>query len=571
MVAGRPRLGCFLIESGVITEEQLDRAVEHQVSTGCRLGEALIALGFCSDAEIAQALAEQLEIPFVDLYQTPPDPGCVALVPREVALQYGVVPIRMRGSRLLVAVRDPYDIRLDEAIRRVTNLQVVLALAPQSQLEEHLLRYWNETLFEEEPHPTGETEEVDTEGQPLSVEQLTAAGEQVSTVCVVNALIADGVRRGASDIHIEPARESIRVRYRIDGEMCPALDLALDQHQSVVARIKIMCGMDISENRKPQDGRCRARVDGQQIELRASTIRGIHGEIVVLRILNPDAGLHQLGTLGFEPEMLKQFRALLAGRSGMILVTGPTGSGKTTSLYAALNHLNRENLNIITVEDPVESEVEGANQIQVHERAGRSFASTLRAMLRQDPDILMVGEIRDTETADIACRAALTGHLVLSTLHTQHTLGTAARMLDMGVAPWVLASCLNGVLAQRLVRRVCEVCAEECTPSEGLLRALESHFGPLEGVRFRKGKGCSTCHRTGTRGRIGVYELLVVDEAVRHLLAERAGTEILRADLQERGFQPMAQDAFRKVCQGLIPPEEIINVGLIAATVESEG
>jgi type IV pilus assembly protein PilB len=573
MVAGRPKLGTFLVSQGVLTDAQLEAAIEHQVASGRRLGEALIELDLCSDADIARALAEQLEIPFVDLEETPPSAACVALLPREVALEHGVLPIRMQGNRLLLAALDPYDIRIDEEVRQATNLQPILAMAAESQLREHLHRHYREDFVEETPSSARDDPEETDEGeeQNVSVEKLIAAGEQVSTIRVVNTLIADAVRRGASDLHIEPEQGRVRVRCRIDGRMTPVTTLPGDMQQSVVARIKIMAAMDISESRRPQDGGCTLKVDGRTVELRVSTLRGVHGEITVMRVLSQDASLHQLDSLGYQPAMYRDFRRLLAARHGLILITGPTGSGKTTTLYAALNHLNREDTNIIAVEDPVESKLPGVNQIQVHEKSGRSFANALRAMLRQDPDVIMVGEIRDLETADIASRAALTGHLVLSTLHTQHTLGTIARLLDMGLEPWMVASCLNGVLAQRLVRRVCENCAVEYTPPAGLLRALEAQFGSVAGATFRKGRGCPACLRTGTRGRIGVYELLVVDDAVRDVLAQTTSPEKLRDYVYSRGFQTMEQDAFRKACAGLIPPEEIINLGFgVAAAMEDD-
>jgi type IV pilus assembly protein PilB len=287
----------------------------------------------------------------------------------------------------------------------------------------------------------------------------------------------------------------------------------------------------------------------------------VYGEIVVLRLLSQNAGLYQLDALGFQPDTHRELRTLLSSRHGMVLITGPTGSGKTTTLYAALNYLNREDVNVVTVEDPVEAKLPGINQIQVHDRAGRSFAGTLRSMLRQDPDIIMVGEIRDAETAEIACRAALTGHLVLSTLHTQHTLGTVARLLEMGLEPWMLSACLNGVLAQRLTRRVCENCAVEYTPPAGLQRAMRAHFDRIEGARFRKGKGCGQCHKCGTKGRVGIYELLSVDDRFRSLLAGDASQDRLRDYVMAHGFQSLEQDAFHKAYQGVIAPEEILDLG----------
>jgi type IV pilus assembly protein PilB len=311
------------------------------------------------------------------------------------------------------------------------------------------------------------------------------------------------------------------------------------------------------------------------VELRTSTLRGIHGEKVVLRIQTPDVRLQSLDSLGFSPATLRDFRGLLAARQGMLLVTGPTGSGKSTTLYAALQHLNRDEVNITTVEDPVEVKLPGVHQIQVHNRAGRTFATTLRALLRQDPDIIMIGEIRDTETLTIGCRAALTGHLVLSTLHTQHALNSLARLVDMGVEPWMVAACLNGVIAQRLVRRVCEGCAKAYDPPYELLRALRTRFGParVDEACFRHGTGCSHCQSSGTRGRVGVYELLTIDEGLRHLIAKGLGAdaEALQKYVAGRGFVAMEEHAFEKACSGEIPPEEVISLGFEAAVALERG
>jgi type IV pilus assembly protein PilB len=571
MVLGRPNLGRILVDNGYITDEQLNTALEYQTIHGFRLGEALVALHLCTDVDIARALAEQLEIPFVDLVAAPPSPDCVALITREVALTFGILPVRMEGDRLLVAARDPFDVRVDEALRTATDLPVTLAIAPESQLNELLHQFYREQIFDTpRAEAKNEPEEIEEDDNAVSLERLIAAGEEVSAVRVVNALIVDAVRRGTSDLHIEPENDKVRVRYRIDGRLRSAVSFPRGLMPNVAARIKIMSGMDISETRKPQDGNCRVRVDARDIELRVSTLRGVYGEIIVLRILNQNAGLHKLDALGFQPNVLRDCRRLLAARQGLILIAGPTGSGKTTTLYASVNHLNREDTNIMTVEDPVEMKLAGVNQIQVHDRAGRSFASTLRALLRQDPDIIMVGEIRDVETADIACRAALTGHLVLSTIHTQHALGTVARLLDMGVAPWLVAACLKGIFAQRLVQRVCDECAAEHNPSAGLRRALEAEFGSLAGVRFRRGRGCTTCHQAGTHGRVGVYELLKIDEDLRQMLAEAKGTKSLREHVLARGFKSMEEDAFLKACAGIVPPEEVVELGFSVAMALDE-
>ncbi len=569
-VPGRPNVGHLLLKNGIISQAQLDEAIATQAERGCRLGEALVGLDFCSDAQIAQVLAEQLEIPYIDLHQHPPSPECVALISRETALEHGVLPVRLDGDRLLVAVRDPYDIRVDEVLRRATDHQIVLGAAPESQIRDLLYQFYSVNTFEE-ARTTIADADLDLEDPSQStVDRLLVAGEDMSATRVVSTLIADAVRRNASDLHIEPDETHVRVRYRIDGKMCSVLTLPTSLLSSVAARIKIVCSMDISESRKPQDGGCRVRVHGQNIEIRASTLPGVYGEIVVLRLQTQQAHLFSLDALGMDERTLRDFRRLLSVRQGMILITGPTGSGKTTTLYGALSHLNRDDVNILTVEDPVERKLPGLNQVQVNDRAGRSFAATLRSMLRQDPDIIMLGEIRDLETADIACRAALTGHLVLSTLHTTHAVGTLARLHDMGVPSYMLAAALNGVVAQRLARRVCEKCAVEFRPPSRMRRALEAQFGSLEGAQFRKGRGCPSCHHRGTRGRVGIYEYVLVDEDLRTLLAEGVAPSELRKRLRDRGFRSMEEDAFEKACRGIIPPEDVVNLGLALVPAADE-
>jgi len=397
--------------------------------------------------------------------------------------------------------------------------------------------------------------------EQLALDSLLTGEGGASAIEIVNALVTDAVRRRASDLHIQPGGEHIHVRYRIDGRLQELMPLPRTRLPSIVARIKILCGMDMTESRAPQDGNCKLRVDGREVELRASTLPTTHGEKVVLRILSSTADRYQLDGLGFPADLLSDFRGVLAARQGMVLITGPTGSGKTTTLYSALNYIHRPELNVVTVEDPVELDVAGISQVQVHDKAGRGFATTLRAMLRQDPDIIMVGEIRDTETAEIACRAAMTGHLVLSTLHTPSALSALPRLLDMGVPAYLAASSLIAVVAQRLVLRVCEECAYPYDPPPPLRAALQKTFGSLNGARFRKGRGCARCHRSGNLGRIGVYEMLTLDDDLRHLMTTGASPSELRAYVMRGGFHSLEQDAFEKAAAGLVAPEEISALG----------
>ena len=571
MLIGRPSLGALLIKKEIITQEQLGRALAHGSNNGLRLGSALVALEFCTDAQIARALAEQLEMRFVDLYENPPSKECLALLPRDVALEYGVLPVVVEGDRLVVATRDPLDIRLDDILRTVTqgSLTVAVAVAPESQLQDLLVRcYKNGTydpsaFYDDEPLDaevsSGATNPEDEKEVPL--DKLASTSQQASAIQIVNSLLIDAVKQHASDIHIEPEERSIRVRYRIHGELTNVLSLQRRQLRSIIARLKIIGGMDISESRKPQDGGCNMTVDGRRVEYRVSTLPGVYGEIAVLRVLDRDPSLQSLSTLGLAPDTYGDMVKVLRKKHGLLLVCGPTGSGKTTTLYASLGHLSNDKVNVLTVEDPVEMRLQGVNQVQVDDKAGRTFAATLRSMLRQDPDIVMVGEIRDGETAEIACRAALTGHLVLSTLHTQHALGTLARIHDMGIPPYIIAAALNGVIAQRLVRRVCEDCAEPYDPPRHLVRLFEARCGTLPPLNFRRGRGCQRCQETGSRGRVGIYELLTVDETLREMLFAGASNSELHEYVVSKGFRTMELDALYKSCQGLIAPEAVIDLG----------
>ncbi len=601
-VPGRPNLGKILTERKVITLRQLESALEYQKLHGRRLGEALEELHFCTDVQIARALAEQLEIPFVDLEKTPPARRFLELIPREVAIEHGVVAVRFDGNRLLVAARDPFDVRADEAARHCTRMNVRLASVPHSQLKDLLLKGYTHSFLGEadnsagkppaaapgavagqapptpSPNPLftgGPVPLVEIEPDPdeplLTVERLVQMGQQLSTVQAVDSLIAQAIRAGASDLHIKPEVDHLRVRHRIDGRLRTLVQLPPAMVASVIARIKILGNMDIAENRKPQDGGAQVRVDGRHYELRISTLPGIYGEVAVIRVLNNDSGMRSLSALGLDPAVEKDLRRVLSAKQGMLLITGPTGSGKTTTLYAALGHLNTEDVNIITVEDPVEIKLPGVSQIQVHERAGRTFPNTLRSILRQDPDIVMVGEIRDLETAEISSRAALTGHLVLSTLHTLDTVGTLWRLMDMGIPRYLVTSSLNAVMAQRLVRSVCNDCAQPYEPSPRLRAAAEQYFGVKNNIRFRQGRGCPACGGSGTRGRVGVYELMVVDQDVRRVLAGNAEEAELREFLLSRGMQTIEMDAYRKACAGLIPFEEVLQLGMGFALAIGDG
>ena len=570
MVSGRPNLGRILLDQGVVSEVELSRAIAYQAEHGGRLGAALVALGVCQDVDIARALAHQLEVPFLDLEKDPPLPSAVALIPGQIAKEFGVLPVALRGKHLIVAALDPLDIRADEAVRKATELPVILGAAPEDQLRQHIDRLYSEQAFEETSASVQLVEdEIET---AASIDALTVAGQSVPTVKLVNTLIAEAVRRNASDVHIEPEENQVRVRYRIDGVLQTVVFLPRKQLAAITSRVKIMNGLDIAESRRPQDGGCRVRVDNEPVEIRCSTLPSVYGESLVFRLLRHDPELVDLAHLGMRPHVLKKVRRLLRARHGLFLITGPTGSGKSTSLYAGLETLNDKAVKVITVEDPVELRLQGVTQVQVEDKAGRTFARTLRSMMRQDPDVIMVGEIRDLETAGIAAQAALTGHMVLSTLHTQTAVGAPARLTDMGVAPYIVAAAVTGVLAQRLVQRVCCHCAQPYVVPPNLRTALQARFGDLSRAQFARGAGCRQCYNTGRLGRVGVFELLEIDDELRRLIADGAHTGDLAMYANRQGFRDMEEDAYLAACEGIIPPEGVLSLGMsLSMEIDPDG
>lgn len=557
---GRPPLGSFLKARGLVTEAQLVELQRRCRETGKRLGQLIVEAGLASEIDVAQALAAQSEYPFVNLEDFKPDPEVLRLVPREIALQHGVLPIKMENGRLLVAPVDPYDLRTDEAVRSSVGVPVSIVVAPERQIRLLLQQWYGFQVPNPAERPSqGVVVEVVEDEPPVSLEKLAALSREMSTIQVLNSIISEAIAARASDIHLQPAESMLRVRYRIDGRLHTAVTLPKSILLPLVTRIKVMCSLDIAESRRPQDGSCRLRVNSQVAEMRVSTLPGIHGEAVVIRLLNQRGAMLQLDQIGLAPAILAATRRLLRMTSGMVLVTGPTGSGKSTTVYAILRELNDGTKSIITVEDPVEFQLHGATQVQVNEKAGLTFSTTLRAMLRHDPDVLVVGEIRDAETAEIAARCAITGHLVVSTLHTNYAAITPTRLLDMGVPAFMISASLNCVLAQRLAGLVCERCAEPVEPPPLLTRTL-AHLKVEVEQRWRRGRGCATCYGTGMRGRLGIHELLEVDDEIRGLVAERAPTSQIFLAARRKGMLTLFEDACVKAAQGLIPPEEAVSL-----------
>lgn len=539
----RQRLGEILQRRGLVTAQQLAQAAEEQRRSGCRLGEALVRLGFVGETDLARALAEQAGIAFVGDSQLQVDEGVARRLPEVVARQYEVLPVAESDEAITVALVDPLNIFFLDELSYALGKRIQPVVVTRGALHRAIRRVYSGGDGAGEPATRGEE----------------APGAESPAVSVVDDLIRGAVEEGASDIHVEPLADGIRVRYRVDGLLRNVMSLPADLHGPVINRIKLLGELDIAERRVPQDGRLRLRHKGRDVDLRVSTLPTVYGEKAVIRLLDQGRAITRLEDLGFSPETLQRYRKAIAGTAGIILVTGPTGSGKTSTLIATLHELNGPEKNIVTVEDPVEYHVPGVNQVQVNVRAGLTFASGLRSILRQDPDVIMIGEIRDGETAETAIRAALTGHLVLSTLHTNDAAGAVTRLTDMGVEPYLVASAVIGSLAQRLARRVCDHCAEEYElPPDAPERVL-FRLGP-EAVRFRRGRGCGYCNGTGYRGRIALAEFFALTPALREAVAAGEPAASLRRQAVAEGMITLAEDGVRKACLGLTTLEEVRRV-----------
>ncbi|MGO0123287.1 GspE/PulE family protein [Desulfothermobacter acidiphilus] len=541
----RKRLGEKLIEEGLITREQLDEALKIQARTGELLGQVLVRQGYLTAEELDQAIGFSSSI-----RESEVDPEVLELVPEELARSRKVFPWRREGKRLFLLMTNPLDITTIDDLRLLTGLEVEPMQAEEREIRALINRHYGLPEVERALEELGMLSE-----EPVVEEGLV---DRAPIVQLVNTLITGAVDERASDIHLEPFESEFRVRYRVDGVLQEVLRLPRRMAPALVARIKIMADMDIAERRLPQDGRILTRAGGKELDLRVSTFPTVFGEKVVIRLLDKEQlkGF-TLENLGFSPQNLAVFKSFLQSSYGMVLLTGPTGSGKTTTLYAALSYLNSVEKNIVTVEDPVEYVLEGINQAQVNVKAGATFATYLRSILRQDPDIIMVGEIRDLETAEIAVQAATTGHLVLSTLHTNDAPGALTRLLDMGVEPFMVASSVLGVVAQRLVRRLCPRCRELHDPSEPELAFIGKER--CDGSLYR-GRGCDYCRYTGYRGRLAVHEVLRVSPRLQRLVLEKASLEELRRAAMEEGMISLKEDAVSKVCQGITTVAEVMRV-----------
>ena len=551
------KLGEILVREGLITLDQLKKALMEQKGTGMRLGYTLVKLGFVEETEVTKMLARQYRMPAVDLSRFEVDPKIIKLLPPDIAVKHTVLPLKREGRTLTVAIVDPNNVTAIEDIKFITRCDVFPVIAGEYTLRNAIDRYYQQSdaqlqsllksVEEADVEVVEEEQEEDVKAQDLA--------EDAPVVKLINGLLTDAVKRGASDIHIEPFEHEIRVRYRVDGALQEVMKPPVKMKAALTSRVKIMAQLNIAERRVPQDGRIKLKFGSKVIDFRVSTLPVLYGEKIVLRILDRGNLALDLKTFGFEPKAEADLLKAILNPYGMVLVTGPTGSGKTTTLYSALSRINTAEVNIMTAEDPVEYNLLGINQVLVRNEVGMTFAAALKAFLRQDPNIIMVGEIRDLETGSIVIKAALTGHLVLSTLHTNDAPSTVTRMVDMGIEPFNVASAVNLIVAQRLVRRICGSCKEEhqYSPEEMHAFAVDPKLGP-----FFKGTGCDTCNGTGYKGRQGLYEVMAMSSALRRLVLKGASTEELREQGVKESMLTLRMDGMLKVKKGVTTLEEVV-------------
>ncbi len=555
------QLGQWLTAAGILSEPDLVRADERQRATGERLADAIVRLGYCTPEEMAQALARRLSLPYVSREEFPSTPPFLKNLSPHYMRQYRFCPLSVENGILLIACADPLDPVPGDELRAVLGLEVRQALATETAIVEAIERYFGSgtTAVQKVIETIRDEDWSGEDGGGEDVSSLRDMAFDAPVVRLVNLLMENAVTSGASDIHIEPFEDNLRVRYRIDGVLFDVETPPKRLKAAITSRIKIMAELNIAERRLPQDGRIRMNLQGRRLDVRVSTIPTIHGESVVMRILDRAAILLPFERLGFDAGTQRHIDRLINLPHGMLLVTGPTGSGKTTTLYAALDKINSPEKKIITIEDPVEYQLRGVNQIHVKPKIGLTFAAGLRHIVRQDPDVIMVGEIRDLETADISIHAALTGHLVFSTLHTNDAPGALTRLLDMGTEPFLVASVLEGVLAQRLVRIICAACRVSYDPEPKELRAMAIDGAPSGASLFR-GKGCTDCRSTGYRGRTGIYEFLPMTEELRSLTLHKAPGHEIRHRAIAAGMSTLRKDGWAKCCAGVTTIDEVLRV-----------
>ena len=555
-------IGSLLVEEGLITSEQLEAGLTEQKRAGGLICTVLVKLGFASEDKIFGILSRQLHIPYIKLKSANIEPLVIQKVPAKFASHYKVIPLEFKDNILIIAMADPLDIRTLDDLRLLLDVDVRGVLAGEKEIEEAIRKYYGvgaetlERIIAQQTSP----EELSIESG--KVEDIEAMAEDASIIKFVNQVLSEAVKERATDIHLEPFQNELRTRYRIDGIL---YDINIPEtikyfHQAIVSRVKIMSELNIAEHRLPQDGRIKIKINESELDLRVSTIPTAFGEAVHIRLLSPQFFL-ELDNLGFLPEDLRIVESMIKRPHGVIFVTGPTGSGKSTTLYAALARINSSAVKIITIEDPIEYQLRGVNQIQVNPKIGFTFATGLRHMLRHDPDVMMVGEVRDYETAEIAIRAALTGHLVFSTLHTNDAAGAVTRLLDMGIEPFLVSSSLECLIAQRLVRRICPKCKVPLKNSRELIEQIARDTGAAaDNIVIYEGKGCQECRFTGFRGRTAIHEVLVINQPIRNLILEHASSQQIKQKAVALGMRSLRQSGLKKVLEGETTYTEVIRV-----------
>ena len=563
------KLGEMILRAGLIEAEQLQEALESQKGSGDKLGFTLVNLGYVKEEEITQLLSEQYGVPSINLRHFEIDETVINLIPSEVSQKYLVIPVNRTGSTLTIAMADPTNVFAMDDIKFMTGYNIEPVVSSEIAIREALETYYGSThalelkkVMDEMAEAEAEALEVLEEEDELDTPALEAATEEAPVVKLVNIILTDSIKKSASDIHIEPYEKDFRVRFRIDGVLYEIMHPPLKLKDAITSRIKIMAKMDISEKRLPQDGRIKIKIKiggkAREMDYRVSCLPTLFGEKIVLRLLDKENLVLDMTRLGFEKESLDRFERQIFKPYGMVLVTGPTGSGKTNTLYSSMSRVNTPETNIMTAEDPVEFNLHGINQVQMKEQIGLNFAAALRSFLRQDPNIVLVGEIRDFETAEIAVKAALTGHLVLSTLHTNDAPSTINRLMNMGIEPFLVSTSVNLICAQRLVRRICKECKENLPMPRQALLDVGFAENEVDALRLMKGVGCSNCNNTGYRGRVGLFEVMEISEEVRELILSGASAMELRRQAIEEGMITLRGSGLEKIRQGQTTVEEVV-------------